>query len=162
MKHDNALKGDLFASDVDFAGKKYSGKSDLKLFTYSLGNEDKALALPDKLQESLASLSCDLQQIVSLFKENQSLMEASLQQPDYQSMKWIRCLSRKANIAKRLDVVKHLRSISLAGTVGEQSVVYLCNTVDHFPANLVFFQREHFTVFFFFFFIEMKSKLFHI
>ncbi|XP_068687466.1 uncharacterized protein [Montipora foliosa] len=82
------------------------------------GNEDKVLALPDKLQESLASLSCDPQQIVSLFKEKKPPVEASLENPDHQTMKWIRCLSREANKAKRLDVVQHLRSISHEGTVG--------------------------------------------
>ena len=73
-------------------------------------------------------------------------MEAvSLEKPDPQQMKWIRCLSREANIAMRLDVVQHLRSISPEGTVGEQSVVYLYNIVGHLPAKLIFFQREHFS-----------------
>ncbi|XP_068753626.1 uncharacterized protein [Montipora capricornis] len=74
----------------------------------SEGNGDKALAFPLKLQESLASPSCDPQQIVSPFKEKQPRMEAA----------WIRCLSWVANIAKRLDVVQHLRSISPEGTIG--------------------------------------------
>ena len=99
-----------------------------KISEYSLGNEDKALAFPDKLRESLASQSCDPQQIVSLFKEKQLLVEASWEQPDPQTMKWIRFLSREANLAKRSDVVQYLRSISPEGTVGEQSMVCLCNT----------------------------------
>ena len=60
-----------------------------KISKYSLGNEERALALPDKLRQSLAFQSRDPEQIVSLFKEKQLLMEASWEQPDPQTMKWI-------------------------------------------------------------------------
>jgi len=69
--------------------------------------------------ESLLSKSSDSKQVVGQLKETLQLDQASLEQPDSQTKKLIRCLARQANSSNRLDVVKQFREISPAGTTGE-------------------------------------------
>ena len=85
----------------------------------SIGNEEKAIALPAVVSESLLSPSCDYKEIVNQFKESLKLSQVSLEMPDDETKKWIRCLAREANVSGKLDVVKSLRNISRAGTTGE-------------------------------------------
>ena len=53
------------------------------------------------------------------FKESLKLHQATLERPDDETKKLIRCLAREANVSGELDVVKSLRNISPAGTTGE-------------------------------------------
>jgi len=64
------------------------------------------------------SKSSDSKQVVGQLKETLQLDQASLEQPDSQTKKLIRCLARQANSSNRLDVVKQFREISPAGTTG--------------------------------------------
>ena len=75
--------------------------------------------MPDVVRKSLLSQSCDSKEIVNQFKESLKLSQASLERPDDDAKKWIRCLAREANVSGKLDVVKSLRNISPAGTTGE-------------------------------------------
>jgi len=88
-------------------------------YTFFIGNEEKAIALPDMVRKSLLSQSCDSKEIVNQFKESLKLSQVSLEMPDDETKKWIRCLAREANVSYKLDVVKSLRNISPAGTTGE-------------------------------------------
>ena len=69
--------------------------------------------------ESLKSQSCDSKQIARLLNESFQLDGASLAQPDPETKKKIRCLAIKAKCSNRLDVVRHLREITPAGTSGK-------------------------------------------
>ena len=71
------------------------------------------------VREALLSQSCDSKEIVNQFKESLKLCQASLERPDDETKKWIRCFAREANVLGRLDVVKSLREILPAGTTGE-------------------------------------------
>ena len=84
-----------------------------------LGNQEKALAVRSSVLEHLSSKSCDAKLVVSRLKETIQLDQASLEQPDSDSKKRIRFLAREANRCGRLDVVKHLKEITPAGTTGE-------------------------------------------
>jgi len=82
------------------------------------GKEGNALALPSEVLESLLSKSSDSKQVVSQLKESLQLDQASLEKPDPETKRLIRCLARQANCSNRLDVVKRLRDLSPAGTTG--------------------------------------------
>lgn len=73
----------------------------------------------DEFVESLSFQSHDSQTIVSQFKERLNLDNVSLEQPNLETKRLIRCLAREANLSNRLDVVKHLRVISREGTTGK-------------------------------------------
>lgn len=49
------------------------------------------------------------------------LDQASLEKPDLETRKRIRCFARKAKDSKRRDVVQYLREITPAGTTGESA-----------------------------------------
>ena len=83
------------------------------------GNEEKSLALPDKVLESLLSQTCAPTEVVLQLKQTLQLDQASLEQPEPRTKTLIRCLATKAKHSNRLDVVKHLREITPAGTTGE-------------------------------------------
>ena len=102
-------------ADMEKVGCRFS-KAHLSL---SIGNEEKAVALPDMISKSLLSQSCDSKEILNQFGESLKLSQAALEEPDDETKKWIRCLARDANVSDRLDVVKSLRNISPAGTTGE-------------------------------------------
>ena len=78
---------------------------------------DKSLALPGNIVESLVSY--DPEEIVLQLKENLHLNETDLKQPTPETTRMIRCLAATAKESNRIDVVKHLREITLAGTTGE-------------------------------------------
>ena len=86
-----------------------------------LGNQEKALAVRSSVFEHLSSKSCDAQLVVSKLKETLRLDQASLEQPDSDTKKQIRCLAREASRSNRRDVVEYLREITPAGTTGECS-----------------------------------------
>ena len=56
--------------------------------------------------------------MVALLPESLKLDEATLADPGPEETQLIRCLSMEAKNANRLDVVKHLREITPAGTTG--------------------------------------------
>ena len=84
-----------------------------------LGNQEKALAVRSSVFEHLSSKSCDAELVVSKLKETLRLDQASLEQPDSDTKKQIRCLAREASRCNRPDVVEYLREITPAGTTGE-------------------------------------------
>ena len=84
-----------------------------------LESEDKPLALPGNVVESLVSLPCDPKEIVLQLKENLHLDQTDLEQPTPETTRMIRYLVAKAKDSNRIDVVKHLREITPAGTTGE-------------------------------------------
>ena len=75
----------------------------------------KEIALPDEVQESLLSQSCDAREVVLQLQ----LKQASLGELDSATKVLIRCLARKSKDSNRLDVFEHLREIAPAGTTGE-------------------------------------------
>ena len=80
-------------------------------------NKDTALSLCGEVVESVLTQSCDAKEVVLQLKECLQLDQTSLQQPETKNL--IRCLARRAKSSDRLDVVKHLRKITPAGTTGE-------------------------------------------
>ena len=84
----------------------------------SLESEDKSLALPCNVVESLVSPSCDPKEIVVKLKENLHLEQADLEKPSAETTRMIRCLTATAKDTNRIDVVKHLRETMPAGTTG--------------------------------------------
>ena len=90
-----------------------------------LGNQEKALAVRSSVFEHLSSKSCDAKLVVSKLKETLRLDQASLEQPDSDTKKQIRCLAREASRSNRPDVVEYLREITPAGTTGECLLVLL-------------------------------------
>lgn len=83
--------------------------------TFILFLPAKEIALPDEVQKSLLSQSCDAKEIVLQLHVKQ----ASLEQPDCETKALIRCLARKSKDSDRHDVFQHLREITPAGTTGE-------------------------------------------
>ena len=92
------------------------------LFT---GTEDKSLALPCKVVESLSWKWCEPKEIVLQLKQSLQVCQASLEQPDPKTKRLIRYFTRKAKHLDRLDVVKHLREITPAGTAGKLIISYI-------------------------------------
>ena len=90
-----------------------------------LGNQEKALAVCSSVFEHLSSKSCGAELVVSKLKETLRLDQASLEQPDSDSKKQIRCFAREASRCNRPDVVEYLREITPAGTTGECFSVFL-------------------------------------
>ena len=84
-----------------------------------LESEDKAVTLPGNVVESLASPSSDPKEIVLQLKENFHLDQTDLEKPTPETTRMIRCFAATAKDSKRIDVVKHLREITPAGTTGE-------------------------------------------
>ena len=80
--------------------------------------EEQALALPDAVQQALLSQSCDAREVVARVQEDLQLELTSLENPEPETKRMIRCLARKAKCSNRLDVVKHLREVAPAGTTG--------------------------------------------
>ncbi|XP_068677290.1 uncharacterized protein [Montipora foliosa] len=83
------------------------------------GIEDGHLAqLPSDVVKSLMSDSCSPEEIVVQLKESLHLVEKCLEQPNPETKRTIRCLAKRASDLNRVDVVKHLREITPAGTTG--------------------------------------------
>ena len=85
----------------------------------SLESEDNSVTLPGDVVESLVSPSCDPKEIVLQLKENLDLDQTDLQNPTPETKAMIRCFAATAKDTKRIDVFKHLREITPAGTTGE-------------------------------------------
>ncbi|XP_020614950.1 uncharacterized protein LOC110053100 isoform X2 [Orbicella faveolata] len=105
-----------FPSEHD---KELSDEQDGRLLIYVQGHCDTSLALPCEVLTTLQSqLDSRPENVVDKFLQNLQLEYTSLEQPEPETRKWIRCLARKANDLNRLDVVKHLRQITPAGATG--------------------------------------------
>ncbi|XP_044178333.1 uncharacterized protein LOC114970883 isoform X6 [Acropora millepora] len=81
-------------------------------------SEDKSVTLPGNVVESLASPSSHPKEIVLQLKENLHLDQTDLEKPTPETTRMIRCFAETAKNRKRIDVVKHLREITPAGTTG--------------------------------------------
>ena len=77
------------------------------------------LALPCAVQNALELQSCDPKDVVVRLQEELQLDNASLENPVPETKKMIRCLAKNAKCSNRLDVVKHLREVTPAGTTGK-------------------------------------------
>ena len=82
----------------------------------STGHCDTSLALPREVHTTLQSQLCNPEDVVDELLQNLQLEHTSLEQPEPETRRWIRCLARNANNSNRLDVVKYLRKITPAGT----------------------------------------------
>lgn len=78
------------------------------------------LALPCAIQNALEL--CDPKDVVVRLQEELQLENSSLENPVLETKKMIRCLARNAKCSNRLDVVKHLRDVTPAGTTGKHNV----------------------------------------
>lgn len=78
--------------------------------------EESVLSLPAKVLECLQTN--DAADVVDEFKSSLKIDDASLRQPDASTMGWLRCLFKTAVRKKKLDLVRHLRQITPAGTTG--------------------------------------------
>lgn len=101
-----------------------------------LANKERALAVRSNVFDHLTSTVCDAKQIVHQLQETLEWNQASLEQPNREAKKWIRSLTREARRSERLDVVKHLREITPAGTTGE------CVFCSSFFSSFHFSSRE--------------------
>lgn len=90
-----------------------------------LGNQKTALAVRSSVCEHLSSKSCDAKLVVSKLKETLRLDQTSLEKPDSDTKKQIRCLAREASRSNRSDVVEYLREITPAWTTGACFSVFL-------------------------------------
>ena len=76
-----------------------------------------ALVLSTGVLDSLQS-TCDASNVVARLQTNLQLNQAALADPEPKTTHLIRCLATIAKSENRLDVVKHLRQITPAGTTG--------------------------------------------
>ena len=74
----------------------------------------KEIVLPDEVQESLLTQSCDAKEVLIQLQ----LKPASLEELDSATKALIRCLAKKSKDSNRLDVFEHLREVTPAGTTG--------------------------------------------
>ena len=86
----------------------------------------KAIALPCNVQESLLCRTSDAREVVRQLQETLQQDQASLKEPGPETKQLIRCLARTAKDSNRLDVLKHLREITPAGTTGESDIEISC------------------------------------
>ena len=77
------------------------------------------LALPAGVLDSIQSQSCDPKEVVARLQECLQLNRTTLENPDPETKGWIRCLANTAKSERRVDVIKHLRTIAPSGTTGE-------------------------------------------
>ena len=82
------------------------------------GIDEKLLVLPSKAIETLMSQPCDSREAVLQLKDSLKLDEVSLENPDPETKRLIRCLANKAKQSNRPDVVRKLREVTPAGTTG--------------------------------------------
>jgi len=83
---------------------------------FVVGNE---IAFADEVQKSLSSPSCDAKAVVLQLQKTKQLDEASLKEPDLETKTLIQCFVRRAKDSNRLDVARHLRKTTPAGTTGK-------------------------------------------
>ena len=97
------------------------GKKDCFL---SIEEEAKALVLSTGILESLRT-TCEASKVVAQLQGSLELSQAALENPAPETTRLIRSLAVIAKSENRLDVVKHLRQITPAGTAGACSFVSL-------------------------------------
>ena len=68
--------------------------------------------------EALQLQNPDANDVVARLQKRLLLEQSSLEEPNPEAKRQIRCLCFRANIGNRLDVVKKLREIAPAGTTG--------------------------------------------
>ncbi len=83
----------------------------------SIEEEAKALVLSTGVLESLRSAS-EASSVVAQLQDSLELNQEVLANPEPETMRVIRSLAVIAKSENRLDVVKHLREITPAGTAG--------------------------------------------
>ena len=81
-------------------------------------SEGQAINITFSVQDARLSKWCDAEEIVNRLQEELQKEQSSLEHPDPEAKKMIRCLARKAKCSRRLDVVKRLREVTPAGTAG--------------------------------------------
>ena len=84
----------------------------------STGHSETSLVLPVDVLGILQSKTNNPKEVVDKLIENLQLEHTSLEQPEPETRKWIRCLARNAKYSNRRDVVEHLRQITPPGTMG--------------------------------------------
>ncbi|XP_020609160.1 uncharacterized protein LOC110047753, partial [Orbicella faveolata] len=89
-----------------------------RLLPFSHGHSDTSLVLPVDVLGILRSKTNNPKEVVDKLIENLQLEHTSLEQPEPETRKWIRCLARNAKYSNRRDVVEHLRQITPPGTMG--------------------------------------------
>ena len=90
----------------------------------------------NKTLDSLLSKPCDSTEVVRHLEDCLNLNLASLKQLDPESKVLIRYAANKAKRLNRLDVVKKLREIAPAGTIGELLPLSFCGRLEN-PAILI-------------------------
>ena len=86
-------------------------------FNISTVNEIKAIELSAGVLKSLQS-TCDASNVVAQLQETLQLNQEALKNPEPETTRLIRSFAMIAKGENRLDVVKHLRQITPAGTTG--------------------------------------------
>jgi len=92
-------------------------------YRYHKKDGEQALALPSGVLEAMQLETCDANNVLARLQESLSLEQVSLEQPDSETKKLIRCICMKAKTANRLDVVEKLREIAPSGTTGEAFLI---------------------------------------
>ena len=77
------------------------------------------LVLPAGVLDSIHSQSCDPKDVVVRLQECLQLNPTTMDNPNPETKRWVRCLANAAKSERRVDVVKYLRTIVPAGTTGE-------------------------------------------
>lgn len=124
-----AVQGALLSQLCDPKDIEVRLQEDQQLEQASLGNskpetkrmetaEGRAVVLPCGVKDALLSQTCDAKDVVIQLQEDLHLKQVSLENPEPEAKGMIRCLARKAKCSNRLDVVKHLREVTPAGTTG--------------------------------------------
>lgn len=91
--------------------------------------EERALAIPGDVLNSLLSGGIDANDVIARLLEILHLEQESLENPQPETTRFVRNLARDAKKMNRFDVFKLLREITPAGTTGNffSSKVYLIN-----------------------------------
>ena len=97
----------------------YNGDEYFYPFYSFIESEEKSVTLPSNVVQSLVSPSSDPKEIVLQLKKNLHLDLTDLENPTPETKRVIRCFAEIAKDSKRIDVVRHLREITPAGTTGE-------------------------------------------
>ncbi len=88
-----------------------------RIFSPSIEEEAKALVLSTGVMESLQS-TCEASSVVAQLQESLELDQQALADPGPETKRLIRSLAVIAKSENRVDVVKHLREVTPAGTAG--------------------------------------------
>ncbi|XP_020601814.1 uncharacterized protein LOC110040884 [Orbicella faveolata] len=97
---------------------EFNTSKDLIFVSYPSFIGSKAITLPFEVQESLLCQTSDAREVVRQLQETLQPHQASLKEPEPETKQLIRCLARTAKNSNRLDVFKHLRETTPAGTTG--------------------------------------------